>query len=499
MRDDKNVDLCESNALKLGIVIPIYNVAPYLRECLDSVVNQTYGNFEVCLVNDESTDILEGNSSLMRPSREFEKFSFDRRPALSHSNFSAQPTNLAQDTRIADSDSANLSQSLKIALDYVAKDKRFVLIDKQNGGLSSARNVGIDYFGGNLSLQGESHEPHHISSLRGDSTESPKQFTNSPSLAEGVRGWVISPQMNLYTHPNHTNLTPPKIDYIIFLDSDDFWKSNLLEKCVDSAQNHNAQIVWFSWQTFYDGLPNPSGGGDCSWLDLYGYTQEGIISDWFVRAKQHKVFANGWHIFTNFAFLQKLNLRFLEGVIWEDVLFAELLFAQSERIAILPQRLVHYRVRQNNTSNFSGVVQKNLPPFVKPLQRHFADANEAWAYFSAFSWVKMAYEFVKFCESHADKAICKRLKECFLGHLLGESCVIADFKNDPYHAQKLFARLISRFGREYLPKNKRYFRFYDKPILLYFLQKIANFYVWLKSVERRFRHWRKRVFKKEDF
>ena len=49
-----------------------------------------------------------GNSSLTRPSREFEKFSLDRPLVLSRSNFSAQPTNLAQDTRIAE-DSKDLS------------------------------------------------------------------------------------------------------------------------------------------------------------------------------------------------------------------------------------------------------------------------------------------------------------------------------------------------------------------------------------------------------
>ncbi|MGX2981946.1 radical SAM/SPASM domain-containing protein [Helicobacter sp. 23-1045] len=49
-----------------------------------------------------------GNSSLTRPSREFEKFSLDEPLVLSHSNFSAQPTNLAQDTRIAE-DSKNSS------------------------------------------------------------------------------------------------------------------------------------------------------------------------------------------------------------------------------------------------------------------------------------------------------------------------------------------------------------------------------------------------------
>ena len=43
-------------AVKIGIVIPIYKVAKYLRECLDSVANQTYGNFCAVLVNDGSTD-----------------------------------------------------------------------------------------------------------------------------------------------------------------------------------------------------------------------------------------------------------------------------------------------------------------------------------------------------------------------------------------------------------------------------------------------------------
>ena len=79
----------------IGVVIPIYNVAPYLRECLDSVINQTYKNLSIVLVNDGSTDNNE---------------------------------------------------SLNIAKEYVSKDSRFILMDKENGGLSSARNVGIEWF-----------------------------------------------------------------------------------------------------------------------------------------------------------------------------------------------------------------------------------------------------------------------------------------------------------------------------------------------------------------
>ena len=71
---------------KVGIVIPIYNVAPYIRECLDSVINQTYNNLSIVLVNDGSTD----NGA-----------------------------------------------SLDIAKEYVAKDSRFILVDKENGGQST--------------------------------------------------------------------------------------------------------------------------------------------------------------------------------------------------------------------------------------------------------------------------------------------------------------------------------------------------------------------------
>ena len=75
----------------ISVIVPIYNVENYLRMCLDSIQNQTYTNFECLLINDGSPD-----------------------------------------------------NSAEICREYVAKDSRFRYFEKENGGLSSARNYGIE-------------------------------------------------------------------------------------------------------------------------------------------------------------------------------------------------------------------------------------------------------------------------------------------------------------------------------------------------------------------
>lgn len=77
--------------MKISVIIPVYNVEKYLKRCLDSVVNQTYKNLEIILIDDGSTD-----------------------------------------------------KSGNICDEYAAKDKRIIVIHKENGGLSDARNKGLD-------------------------------------------------------------------------------------------------------------------------------------------------------------------------------------------------------------------------------------------------------------------------------------------------------------------------------------------------------------------
>lgn len=74
----------------VSIIVPVYNVAQYLSKCIESILEQSYTDFELILVNDGSSD-----------------------------------------------------NSLEICKVYSQRDNRIVLIDKPNGGVSTARNVGI--------------------------------------------------------------------------------------------------------------------------------------------------------------------------------------------------------------------------------------------------------------------------------------------------------------------------------------------------------------------
>ncbi len=75
----------------ISVIVPVYNVEEYLKQCLDSILEQTFSNYEVILINDGSTD----SSGL-------------------------------------------------ICQEYAEKDSRIRYFEKENGGLSDARNYGIE-------------------------------------------------------------------------------------------------------------------------------------------------------------------------------------------------------------------------------------------------------------------------------------------------------------------------------------------------------------------
>lgn len=104
------------NVEKITLIVPIYNVENYLKQCLDSIQNQSYTNFICIMVNDGSTD-----------------------------------------------------NSKEIAEKYLS-DERFILINQKNKGLSCARNKGLDYL---LKKSVEQQMGNYVSFIDSDDVISP--------------------------------------------------------------------------------------------------------------------------------------------------------------------------------------------------------------------------------------------------------------------------------------------------------------------------------------
>lgn len=123
---------------KVSVIVPVYNVEDYLAMCLDTIINQTFKDIEIICVNDGSTD-----------------------------------------------------DSLNILEHYKNLDSRIKIISKENGGLSSARNAGME-------------------------------------IADG--------------------------EYILFVDSDDWISSVAVESLYNNAINNNSDVVVFDfvWKNLFD-------------------------------------------------------------------------------------------------------------------------------------------------------------------------------------------------------------------------------------------------------
>lgn len=78
--------------IKVSIIVPVYNAEQYLKQCIESLINQTYRNLEIVIINDGSTD-----------------------------------------------------NSPNLCSEFARKDSRIIYIDQANRGVSAARNVGIEH------------------------------------------------------------------------------------------------------------------------------------------------------------------------------------------------------------------------------------------------------------------------------------------------------------------------------------------------------------------
>ena len=225
--------------MRYSVIIPIYKVEKYLSQCIESVLRQTFTDFELILIDDGSPD--------------------------------------------------NCGEICK---KYAGTDERIRYIKRQNGGLSAARNTGIG---------------------------------------------------------------ASKGDYLIFLDSDDYWINKngleLINKAI--SQNNSEAIFWLykkveeSYNEYCDGVPD---GFSVEYTD----TQAGLIP--YIR--DNRLVACAWDLAISRSYFCGGALDFEEGVYSEDVEWIARIIKSKKKVAFINLVFNAYRLRDGSiTKNIS---EKNL-------------------------------------------------------------------------------------------------------------------------------------------
>ena len=217
------------------MIIPVYNTEKYLKECLDSIVNQSLEDIEIICIDDGSTD-----------------------------------------------------NSLEILREYAENDSRFKIFSQENNGQGSARNYGLD-------------------------------------VAKG--------------------------EYIYFMDSDDFIELNTLSDCYNEANKNNLDFLMFQLINYDESKKSLYQDNDYDMPNVGDLVADNVFSYADLNHLIFQVAVSPVNKLYSKKFLDDINVRFPEDVIFEDNVFFWNVFLNAKRIKFLKH---HYYIRRRHSSSTTG-------------------------------------------------------------------------------------------------------------------------------------------------
>ena len=261
----------------VSVIVPVYNVEKFIHQCIDSILCQTYKAFEVVLVDDGSLD-----------------------------------------------------SSGIICDEYAKKDCRVSVIHKENGGLSDARNVGLE-------------------------------------CAKG--------------------------EYVIFVDSDDFWIDNCQLELLIAEIEETPSCDFIGFNCCYY---NSSTGEFSPWFsysdEIMKMTERDVLITNLVCTGVFPMSACLKII--NRSFLLNNNIRFIKGIVCEDIPWFIELLHYSHKFRVVNQYMYAYRqgVQGSITRNFSEKSFNDLFSILKE-QTNFIQLSDFSLFAKSALLSFMAYEF----------------------------------------------------------------------------------------------------------
>ncbi|EAJ7432037.1 glycosyltransferase family 2 protein [Campylobacter coli] len=369
----------------ISIIIPIYNVEKYLKECLDSVINQTYKNLDIVLVDDGSND-----------------------------------------------------KSLDIVLEYLNKDERIFLISKENGGLSSARNMGLEFIKGTkLRSFFEDKEQDIVSFTSTHTFDKNTKIINE----ETIKSNFIQIQKR-YIKTSIENINDllvqelPK-SIVHFLDSDDYFLGDCIKLCIQQMIEKDLDIYMHGFDEYHEEnkhfIKNPP-------TNLMRKSKK-IFFDTGMELLQENNFFQ-FYFPCQGAFkteiLNRYNLRYTHGIYHEDHDFGTILFCLAKKVFYDKNNCGYiYRIRKGSITNIQNVlIPEKLPKYLEPLRKYFNDYKELREYFKIYCLLKIAERLYDFNISTNNKFLKKSIKEYYMYYFN------AEIVEDPFKINKKISLFV---------------------------------------------------------
>jgi len=288
----------------ISIIIPMYGVEKYLRRCLDSVQNQTFKDWTAVCVDDGSPD-----------------------------------------------------KSGEIAEEYAKKDKRFIVVHKENGGLSDARNFGMPYAKGK-----------YIMYLDSDDFIHPQTMEIAYELAKKEKSDIVSFSYDRFYRPQLM------VRHILKMDTDHVVPFGIKKKYnVDKLQYRTIDDVFELATERTHNKFNP----DRKWLIKHCQVWKNLYKKTLVE-----------------------KTPFIKGILFEDFPWWSELMLKKPRTTVVPLPLYYY------IPNFGGIVlsakqlriMKSLCTGIKASYKLYvqkADEEQMKKWQSQFMWFFVNWAFRK--------------------------------------------------------------------------------------------------------
>ena len=381
----------------VSVIVPIYNVAPYLKECLQSLVHQSYENLDIVLVDDGSSD-----------------------------------------------------ESLEIALEFAASDSRIFVVSKPNGGQATARNFGLEF------IKTSALRNFFDSEFKGEKNIKIQSLTQTHSFEKATKT-INTEELKAHFTQIQSNFIKSDLtrinDFIIqelpsnalihFVDSDDYLTKDCIEKCVKALLEQDLDIFVHNSKEFDENTKKLS---VLKTLPQFHRLKKNEYDTGLELLSENKIydFYFAWQGLFKAGLLNRYALRFSEGIYHEDHDFGTLLFCLANKVAYTNEALYIYRQRTNSiiTTQKNKAFPAKLPYFLEPLKKDFKDYKALRAYFKGYCFVLVAFRIYEFCESR-QKPQKRYFKSSIMRYI---KPYIDDFhKTQNFYAQKA-SKMFAKMG-----------------------------------------------------